>query len=170
MGAVPHVVYRAFTIDYHGKSNKLRTQITISNGERSITGTALWDTGATTTCISESVAQQLSLVPTGMMNIQTPSSTKSVNTYLVNVGLPNHLNVNDVQVCDTDIGKQGLEMLIGMDIITLGDFSVSNYNDKTVFTFRVPSKEKNDFVPQSNIDNTVGPTHGKGKTKRRKKR
>lgn len=142
MGAVPHVVYRAFTIDYHGKSNKLRTQITISNGERSITGTALWDTGATTTCISESVAQQLSLVPTGMMNIQTPSSTKSVNTYLVNVGLPNHLNVNDVQVCDTDIGKQGLEMLIGMDIITLGDFSVSNYNDKTVFTFRVPSKEK----------------------------
>lgn len=52
------------------------------------------------------------------------------------------MNVNDVQVCDTDIGKQGLEMLIGMDIITLGDFSVSNYNDKTVFTFRVPSKEK----------------------------
>ena len=169
MGTVPHVVYHAFTIDYHGKSDKLKTQITISNGENSITGTALWDTGATTTCISESVVERLGLVPTGMMNIQTPSSTKSVNTYLVNMGLPNHLNVNDVQVCDTDIGKQGLEMLIGTDIITLGDFSVSNFNDKTVFTFRFPSKEKIDFVRQSNIDNIIGLTHGKGKTKHRKK-
>lgn len=168
MATKPSVIYRAFTIDYHGRSNKLKTQISISNGSSTITGTALWDTGATTSCISESVAQQLSLVPTGMMNIQTPSSTKAVKTYLVNVGLPNHLNVNDVQVCETDIGKQGIEMLIGMDIITLGDFSVSNFNNNTVFTFRFPSKEKTDFVPQSNIDNIIGPKHGKGKGKKKK--
>lgn len=169
MAAKPPIIYRAFTIDYHGRSNKLKTQISISNGSSTITGTALWDTGATTSCISESVAQQLSLVPTGMMNIQTPSSTKAVKTYLVNVGLPNHLNVNDVQVCETDIGKQGIEMLIGMDIITLGDFSVSNFNNNTVFTFRFPSKEKTDYVPQSNIDNIIGPKHGKGNSKKRKK-
>ena len=169
MAAKPPIIYRTFTIDYHGRSNKLKTQISISNGSSTITGTALWDTGATTSCISESVAQQLSLVPTGMMNIQTPSSTKAVKTYLVNVGLPNHLNVNDVQVCETDIGKQGIEMLIGMDIITLGDFSVSNFNNNTVFTFRFPSKEKTDYVPQSNIDNIIGPKHGKGNSKKRKK-
>lgn len=169
MATKPPVIYRAFTIDYHGKSNKLKTQISISNGSSAITGIALWDTGATTTCISEGVAQQLNLVPTGMMNIQTPSSTKAVKTYLVNVGLPNHLNVNDVQVCETDIGKQSIEMLIGMDIITLGDFSVSNFNNNTVFTFRFPSKEKIDFVPQSNIDNIIGQKHGKGKCKHKKK-
>nr|DAG72596.1 MAG TPA: retropepsin [Caudoviricetes sp.] len=170
MSASPHAIYHAFTVDYPGKSNKLITQITIFSGDRSIKGNALWDTGATTSCISESVSEQLSLVPTGMMNIQTPSSTKAVNTYLVSVGLPNHLRVNDIPVCDTDIGKQGLEMLIGMDIITLGDFSVSHFNDKTAFTFRFPSKERIDFVPQSNIDNIIGPTHGKGNSKRKKKR
>ena len=169
MATKPPVTYKAFTVDYHQRSNKLKTAISISNGSSSITGTALWDTGATISCVSEVVAQQLNLVPTGMMNIQTPSSTKAVKTYLVNVGLPNHLNVNDVQVCETDIGKQGIEMLIGMDIITLGDFSVSNFNNNTVFTFRFPSKEKIDYVPPSNIDNIIGPKHGKGKGKHKKK-
>lgn len=170
MGIAPSVVYRAFTLEYTGKSNRFMTPITISSADGSVDGTALWDTGATTTCISESVVERLNLVPTGMMDIRTPSSTKSVNTYLVNVGLPNHVNVSDVPVCDTDIGKQGLDMLIGMDIITFGDFSVSNFNNKTVFTFRIPSKEKMDFVPQANIDNAIGATHGNGKSKRRKGR
>ena len=167
MTTQPRVYYRAFTIDYHVKCNKLKTQIRISYGSKEMTGIALWDTGATTSCISETVVQQLNLVPTGMMNIQTPSSTKSVNTYLVNAGLPNHLNVNDIQVCETDIGKQKIEMLIGMEIISLGDFAVSNFNNKTVFTFRFPAKEKIDFVPQSNIDNIIGAKHGKGKKKRK---
>lgn len=170
MAVKPPIIYNAFTVDYHGRSNKLKTTISISNGSSTITGTALWDTGATTSCVSESVAQQLSLVPTGMMNIQTPSSTKAVKTYLVNVGLPNHLNVNDVQVCETDIGKQGIEMLVGMDIISLGDFCVSNFNNKTVFTFRFPSKEKTDYVPQANIDNAIGPKHGKGNKKSKKRK
>lgn len=169
MGKQPPVIYRAFTIDYHGMCNKLKTQIRISDGRTEMTGIALWDTGATTTCISEAVAQQLNLIPTGMMDIRTPSSTKSVKTYLVNVGLPNHLNVNDVQVCETDIGKQNIEMLIGMDIISLGDFAVSNFNNKTIFTFRVPAKERIDFVPQSNIDNIIGQKHGKGKKGRKPK-
>jgi hypothetical protein len=72
-----------------------------------------------------------------------------------------YIKERDVPVCDTDIGKQGLDMLIGMDIITFGDFSVSNFNNKTVFTFRIHSKEKLDFVPQANIDNAIGTTHGK---------
>lgn len=169
MAVRPPVIYTAFTIDYHSKSNKLTTEISISDGNTTIKGIALWDTGATTSCISEGVVQQLNLIPTGMMNIQTPSSTKAVKTYLVNVGLPNHLKVNDIQVCETDIGKQGIEMLIGMDIITLGDFSVSNFNNNTVFSFRFPSKEKTDFVPQTNIDNILVQKHGKGKRKHRKK-
>lgn len=98
MGIAPSVVYRAFTLEYTRKSNRLMTPITISSADVSVDGIALWDTCATTTCISESVVERLNLVPTGMMGIRTPSSTKSVNTYLVNVGLPNHLNVSDVPV------------------------------------------------------------------------
>jgi len=99
MGIAPSVVYRAFTLEYTGKSNRLMTPITISSADGSVDGIALWDTGATTTCISESVVERLNLVPTGMMDIRTPSSTKTVNTYLVNVGLPNLILVNKVLIC-----------------------------------------------------------------------
>ena len=141
----------------------------IISDDKQIAGRALWDTGATSTCISEAVVQNLGLKVTGMMDIRTPSGTKTVNTFSVNIGLPNHLNVADVRVCETDIGNQGIEALIGMDIISLGDFCVSNYDGKTVFSFRFPSKEATDYVPQSNIDNIIGTTHGKGLKKRRRK-
>ena len=37
-------------------------------------------------------------------------------------------------------------MLIGMDIINQGDCVVSNYQGKTVFSFRMPSESVMDFV------------------------
>ena len=41
-----------------------------------------------------------------------------------------------------------VEVLIGMDIIGQGDFAISNKNRKTVFSFRMPSQERIDFVEQ----------------------
>ena len=34
------------------------------------------------------------------------------------------------------------DVLIGMDIINLGDFAVSNHNGKTTFSFRMPSVDE----------------------------
>lgn len=39
---------------------------------------------------------------------------------------------------DTDI-------VIGMDVISQGDFAISNFEGKTIFTFRCPSVAKIDF-------------------------
>jgi hypothetical protein len=44
----------------------------------------------------------------------------------------------------------GCDILIGMDVITLGDFAVSNHNGKTVFTFQTPSQGLTDYVKQIN--------------------
>ena len=65
------------------------------------------------------------------------------------------------------MGNQGLGVLIGMDIITAGDFAVSNYNGTTMFSFRIPSQKKTDYVAETNLQNMIG-THGKGKRKRKK--
>ena len=43
----------------------------------------------------------------------------------------------------------GIDFLIGMDIITLGDFSVTNLNGKTTFSFRYPSCETINYVKQA---------------------
>jgi hypothetical protein len=46
----------------------------------------------------------------------------------------------------------GCDMLIGMDVINLGDFAVTNYNGRTMFSFRMPSADRIDFVRLSLSD------------------
>ena len=36
---------------------------------------------------------------------------------------------------DSEIGNQGIDVLIGMDIISMGDFAVSNFSGKRQFSF-----------------------------------
>ena len=79
----------------------------------------------------------------------------------------NNVEINDLMVIDSDIGKQNIDVLIGMDIICRGDFAVSNYNNKTAFTFRTPSEKKIDYVLETKISNLIGQTHGKGIRKRK---
>ena len=40
----------------------------------------------------------------------------------------------------------GFDSLIGMDIITLGDFTITNFKGKTCMSFRVPSQHEVDYV------------------------
>ena len=157
MGQPDKPVYHAFTQEYPAKRNRLLTEIELTNplNNSVVKGIALWDTGATSSCISDSVAGKLDLKPTGMMNIKTPSGSKEVRTFLVNIKLPNYLSVVDVPVCETDIGNQDIDALIGLDIILLGDFSVSNFNDRTVFSFRHPSKATTDYVKQLKVEDVV---------------
>ncbi len=161
---------RAFTTKAPGIANRLLNEVTISHNSTNQKVVALWDTGATGTCISTDVVQQLGLTPTGMKNIQTPSGSSQVNTYLVDVLLPNNVKIADVEVCDSEIGKQHIGMLVGMDIINLGDFTVSNHSGKTVFSFRIPSTQTTDYVAQIKVQNIIGPKHGTGKRKKSKKR
>lgn len=124
---------------------------------------ALWDTGATCTSISNDVVEKLGLIPIGSQTINTPSGSKTVGTYMIDIIL------SKVIVCDSDIGNQNLGLLIGMNIISLGDFAVNNFNNKTSFSFCIPSIKRIDFVKQLQINDVIGQKHGAGKRKKNKK-
>jgi predicted aspartyl protease len=160
---------RAFVSEYEHLSSKLLTEVTVLCDDKTVKARALWDTGATGTCISKEIAVELGLTAIGKQQIHTPTGTDIVNTYRVDIILPNDVKVTGIQVCDSEIGSQNLGVLIGMDIIALGDFAVSNYNERTTFTFRTPSKKKTDYVAELRFENAIGQKHGKGKKKYRKK-
>lgn len=148
--------------------NRLKTTVTISTNDKSMKVVALWDTGATLCCVSEDVVNQLSLIATGKARMSTPSNAdKLVDTYLVNLLLPNDILIKDVRVAYSEIGAQGIGLLVGMDIISQGDFLITN-NKETVFSFRMPPEPLHDFVSGISISNIIGKTHGKGNKKRRK--
>lgn len=150
-------IIHAFSVSYHNTSNKLINNATIiSNGIEYKTDFAQWDTGATNTCISERVVRELNLIPTGKAHIQTPSGSAVRNEYKVDIKLQNeNVYIKNVYVIDSEIEKQGIDILIGMNIINLGDFSVSNYNGYTSFTFRTPSVAKTDYVQVINNRKTI---------------
>jgi predicted aspartyl protease len=109
---------------------------------------AIWDTGATLSVIRPEVAEALSLKSVSTMWISTPTDERARSSvYLVNIYLPNQVKVIDVQVAEGI--PAGCDMLIGMDIITLGDFAVTNFDGHTTFSFRMPSLAEIDFCKHS---------------------
>jgi len=105
---------------------------------------AIWDTGAELSLISPEIVTNLRLIPSGKATISTPTDKKvPTNVYVVNIHLPNNAIVNKVKVIGGTLSD--CDILIGMDIITLGDFAVTNFNGQTTFTFRIPSLEEIDF-------------------------
>lgn len=107
---------------------------------------AIWDTGATATAISKQVVQVVGLQPIGMTKVHTAAGTRTCNTYLISIMLPNKVGFAAVPVSEVDL--TGTDVLIGMDVIGSGDFVITNYEGRTVFSYRTPSAGKIDFVEE----------------------
>lgn len=125
--------------------------------------TGLWDTGATGSMITSRVAGALGLMPSGMCQTYHAQGVSYVNTYLINIVLLNGIQVYNLKVSEGNL-PDGIDLLIGMDIISLGDFSITHRNGGTTFSFQIPSTHEYDFVKQ--IDNGVGAQKPKKKRKR----
>lgn len=106
----------------------------------------IWDTGATTTCITANVALKLGLIPTGKVCTSTAGGNKECNTYCIDIILPNKVVVKDLTVFEVCLNDG--DVLIGMDVIKYGDFSITNYNGKTKLSFRTPSLSEIDYVKE----------------------
>lgn len=145
---------RAFTVKYDSVPNQLITECEVSqpsvnaknskNLVKRIKVNGLWDTGATNSVINKSVAERLNILPMGVSKIHHAGGESSVNTYVVNIILPHKVEISMVKVSEAEM--QGFDILIGMDIISLGDFAISNFNGKSIFSFRIPSIANIDFL------------------------
>ena len=106
--------------------------------------TAIWDTGATGCVITDAVVQQCKLAPIGMTRVSGVHGTQDAEVYVVSLRLPNGVGFNSVEVTKGQLA--GADMLIGMNVITTGDFALTNLNGNTVFSFRHPSQHEIDYV------------------------
>lgn len=109
--------------------------------------TGLWDTGATGTVISQECAKKLNLKPISKAKVFHANGESIVNVYAINIFLPNQVGFQFIKV--TEGVLNGTDLLIGMDIISRGDFVLTNFAGKTTFSFRVPSTQRIDFVEES---------------------
>ncbi len=144
----------SFTAKHNGIAKQLKTKVYVSiafdpsqtkNPPPSHEFIALWDTGATNTVISERVVNECGLKPIGMTKVHHAGGTDTTEVFLVNIILPNNVGISQLRV-SKGVLFDDVEMLIGMDILNRGDFSLTNKDGKTTFSFRMPSVECIDFA------------------------
>jgi Aspartyl protease len=122
--------------------------------------TCLWDTGATNCVISQKVVDECGFKPTGIEKVIGVHGEQLAETFLVNIILPNEIAFSNWRVTKGLCG--GADVIIGMDLISLGDFTITNRNGATVFSFRYPSEHTVDYVKEETIRRAIGKKHGKG--------
>ena len=99
----------------------------------------VWDTGATNTVISGQVIDALGLEPIEKSQIEGVGGIMESSVYKINIYLENNVEFIGIEALSGDIGDY--DLIIGMDMITLGDFVIINKDGKTWFSYRHPSTE-----------------------------
>ena len=117
----------------------------------------IWDTGATNSVVTKSTASSLGLLPVKKANVRGVHGNREVNVYYVNITLNNKNITLNTQVteCEELSPDNSVGMLIGMNVITMGDFAITNYQGNTTMSFRVPSLQKIDFVSGINTGQQI---------------
>lgn len=149
---------KAFTVEYFGIVPALGTKCGVCMAFNPILQqgaphppvadcTAIWDTGAMGSVISEQLVLKLNLKPTGKARVFHANGESIVNTYSVNILLPNGVGIPSLPVTEGKLSDT--DVLIGMDIISRGDFSITASQGKTKFSFQLPSTHNTDYVVEN---------------------
>lgn len=75
---------------------------------------------------------------------------------MLNLTLPNRTGVSGVLATEFTGQDNGFEVIIGMDVIALGDLSVTHVGGRTCMSFRTPSMRENDYVQEWNAKRFAG--------------
>lgn len=107
---------------------------------------ALIDTGATNTSISSRLANSLGLKIIEQCKVNAAGGIHTANVYSINVLLRNMVNFANIRAAEF-VTNNKFDVIVGMDILTLGDLAITNHNRQTVLSFRVPPDVKHiDFA------------------------
>ncbi len=106
---------------------------------------AIIDTGREKTVVSPQLMLQLLSTREGIQKLDQFT--------LVDIYLPNRIRIAGVPMEIAMLDK-GLDCCLGMDIVSLGDLSLSTFGGQTQFSFRVPSCGGEDYVEHHNIQST----------------
>lgn len=98
---------------------------------------AIWDSSATSSIITRNIIDKLKLQPIGVCQVAGIHGTEYEYTYYVDLMVPGKMTFKTLEVTEGEL--EDVEVLIGMDVISQGDFCISNGNNETVVAFRSPA-------------------------------
>lgn len=137
----------AFTINYGQIIDSIVTECIVSKSaddnpnknEHSTKCLAIWDSGATSSIITRRIIEKLKLQAVGVCQVAGIHGTEYEYTYYINLMISGNMEFFTLEVTEGEL--EDVDVLIGMDVISQGDFCISNGNNETIVSFRSPSAE-----------------------------
>lgn len=136
--------YNVYTHYFNGVAGRIFLNVRVFSGHRYTDVRAFWDTGATSSCISNKVVSDLALSSEGVAQSFGGSGAFVASKYTVDIKLLDlDVTFSPVNVRDVTLDPFDADVLIGMDIICCLDSALTtDENGNSVFTVRAPSKRK----------------------------
>lgn len=148
---------KAFTLKFEYLASKLETPCGVTPEESALSNThvfgryrAIWDTGCAITTVKTSILEELELEARDCIDVNTVMGTAKFPVYYVDLLLPGGIALRSIKVIAGN--QNACDVLIGMDIISLGDFAITNLSGNTTFSFQLPSELVIDFCNQNEAE------------------
>ena len=131
---------QTYSVDYESVVLRPISEITVCSHLDKVSClsvNAVWDTGSTQSAISERLVKKLECSPIGVKSCINPSDKTVVNRcrYIVSVKIAD-INFLNLEVVEYPLNNHDVDFLIGMDIISQGEFTIRNNNGKTQLLFK----------------------------------
>jgi len=124
------------TIMHQGLAKKIicNAKITSIDSGKSVKVTAMWDTGATRSLINDSIVKKLQLKEINIAKIKHVAGTETYPVYSAALEIQGGMKIKEHRFVSFP-NIHTFDMIIGMDIITLGKFCIENKNNNSFFSF-----------------------------------
>ena len=99
---------------------------------------AMWDTGSNATILSTKLVSELRPDHFGQGGMTGIGGESEGDTYLMHVSLPTGDIITYQEVYEANLGDY--DAIIGMDIITRGNFHLDCIKGETLFSFELPNE------------------------------
>ena len=99
---------------------------------------AMWDTGSNATILSTKLISELRPDHFGQGGMMGIGGQSEGDTYLIHVSLPTGDIITYLEVYEANLGDY--DAIIGMDIITRGNFHLDCDHGETLFSFELPNE------------------------------
>ena len=133
----------SFIVSHFNEPGKALESYVAVGGEGSMMAVnALWDTGSTESLISEKIVKMIEPILKNKSKYVTRDVVIECETYAVSLSLSDEITFRDVLMKKADLSDKNDDIIIGMDIISRGDFEIRNYNNLVEFAFRIPPRNE----------------------------
>jgi hypothetical protein len=124
------------TVTHKGLAKKIISHaiITSLDSGKSVKIAAMWDTGATMSLVNDKIIKDLQLKEICITKVKHVAGTETFPVYTAAIEIQGGMIINEHRLVSFP-SIHAFDMIIGMDIITLGRFCIENNDGNSVFTF-----------------------------------